>query len=216
MGPRGVGPCCFDRPSHGFCGCSPAVGLVGRPVVAQHPPALNALAVEPGHRTAQEAHRGRPLLVASSRAAALTAVTGDPVPNTVEPGQRSLLRRSLRPGVGMDQLARLLPLVAVQRRSLPCRSASRFGSRFRSRRRPRRRIARARVVIGTSSSRAILLRVHRWCLGSTACGRCCGSGVRRWVRRTLRRSASAAGPPARKRASHFRAVRSLIPCSAAR
>ena len=38
------------------------MGLVGRAVVAEHPAALDPLAVEPGHRSAQEAHRGRPFL----------------------------------------------------------------------------------------------------------------------------------------------------------
>jgi len=33
--------------------------------------------------------------------------------------------------------------------------------------------------------------VQRWCLRSTACCSCCGSSVRRWVRRIFYRSASA-------------------------
>lgn len=37
--------------------------LVDRAVVAEHPAAFDPLAVEPGHRTAQEPNRGRPLLV---------------------------------------------------------------------------------------------------------------------------------------------------------
>jgi len=37
----------------------------------------------------------------------------------------------------------------------------------------------------------------------TVSASCCGSSVRRWWRRTLRRSAKADGPPERKRASHL-------------
>ena len=39
------------------------MGLVGRDVIAENSAAFDLLAVEPAHRTAQEAHRGRPLLV---------------------------------------------------------------------------------------------------------------------------------------------------------
>ena len=38
------------------------------------------------------------------------------MPNTVEPGQLPLLRRSLRLDVDMDHVARLLPLVSLHRR----------------------------------------------------------------------------------------------------
>ena len=112
-----------------MAGFPPAMGLVGRPVVAEQPPALDPLTVEPGHRSAQEAHRGRPLLVgqhldirqaggvidghmhllvASAGGASFAWITGGPVPNTVEPGQLF--------DVDMDHVAGPLPLVAPHRR----------------------------------------------------------------------------------------------------
>lgn len=63
VGPWGVGPGLLGLQSHGQARVSSAVRLVGRAVVAEHQAALNPLAVEPGHRLAQEAHRGGPLLV---------------------------------------------------------------------------------------------------------------------------------------------------------
>ena len=106
------------------------MGLVGRAVVAEHPSALDPLAVEPGHSTAQEAHCCRPLLVsqyldvgqprgvihrdmdpfvAGSGGASFAWVAGDPVANAVEPGQLF--------DVDMDHVAGLLPLVSLHRRS---------------------------------------------------------------------------------------------------
>jgi hypothetical protein len=79
-------------------------------------------------------------------------IAGDPLADPFEPGQLLLLRRSLRLDVDMDHVARLLPLVPLHRW---------LGSRLRSRFSPRRRIAPALVVMGTSSSRAILRRVQR-------------------------------------------------------
>ena len=63
--------------------------------------------------------------------------------------------------------------------------------------------------IGTSSSLA------RWCLRSMACCSRCRLSVRRWVCGSLPRSARATEPPERKRASHIRTERSLMPCSEA-
>ena len=54
-----------------------------------------------------------------------------------------------------------------------------------------------KVEKGACSSRAMCLRCSRWWRRSMACCSCCGSSVRRWLRPTLRRSASEAGPPAR-------------------
>ena len=97
-------------------------------------PTLDAVAVEPGHSTAQEADRCGLLLVlqhiqvgqsggvvnrnvhavvADAGRAALLTVAGDAVPDLAKAGQLPLLHRSLRLDVDVDQVARPLPLVAV-------------------------------------------------------------------------------------------------------
>ena len=63
VGPRGLGPGFLGLQSHSLAGFSTPMGLVGRSVVAEHPVALDPLAVEPGYRSAQEPNRGRALLV---------------------------------------------------------------------------------------------------------------------------------------------------------
>lgn len=120
----------------GAVGLGERLGDVGGIVVAHHPPALDALAVEPGNGTAEKADHswfllvrqyldiGQPrgvnrfavvagndgdmaLLVADAIGAPLLAVSGDPVAHLPEPGQGF--------HVDVDQVSRLLPLVALYR-----------------------------------------------------------------------------------------------------
>ena len=69
---------------------------------------------------------------------------------------------------------------------------------------------------GALRALTLLRGVQRWCRRSTASCSRCGSSVRRWLRRTLSRSARDATRPVRYRASYFSALRRLIPACAAR
>ena len=109
------------------------------------------MGVEPGNSTAQEADRCGLLLVrqhfhvgqsggvvdrnvhavvADAGRAALLTVAGDAVADFPESSQLPLLRRSLQLDVDVDQVARPLPLVAVDWWSLLRRSASARGPGF--------------------------------------------------------------------------------------
>jgi hypothetical protein len=70
-----------------------------------------------------------------------------------------------------------------------------LGSSFRMLQRPTAFIALQAIDSGALRAIAIRLKVQRWCRRSTACCSFCGSCVRRWLRRTLRRSAREVCPP---------------------
>jgi len=86
-----------------------------------------------------------------------------------------------------------------------------LGCRFLSRPRPIDLSQRPVVESGTARALAMRRIVQRSWRSALACCCCCGLSVRRWLRRTLRRSTSAAAPPERNLASHLYAVRRLIP-----
>jgi hypothetical protein len=104
--------------------------------VREDPAAGHPLFAEPPHRTHQEAngcalllvgqdldvgqsggviHRDVHLLAAGSRRATLLAISSDAMAHPLKTGQLLLLRRSLRLGVDMNHVPRLLPLVPLHR-----------------------------------------------------------------------------------------------------
>ncbi len=114
--------------AQGAAGLCERLGDMGGAVVAHHPPALDALGVEPVDCTTEKAdHRWLllvrqhldigeasgvvdghvDLVVTDAIGATLLPVAGDPVPHLAEPGQ------SL--GVDVDQVTGPLPLVALHR-----------------------------------------------------------------------------------------------------
>lgn len=128
VGPRYVGPGADGLEIHGGAGLPPFAGAEGRTVVREDTTAGDSLLAEPAHGTSQEADRGgfllvgqdfhvgqacgvvdgdMHLLVAGASRTALTTIAGDAVPDPLETGK--LL------GVDMDHVARLLPLVPLNR-----------------------------------------------------------------------------------------------------
>lgn len=126
------------------------------------------------------------LLMAGTTGGAQAPIAGDPVPHLAEPSHLF--------GVDVDHLAGPLPLVAAHWWS---------GLQVPETAQAERLERCPHGGEGACSYRAMRRRVQRWCLRSTACCSCFGSSVRRWLRRTLRRSASAAGPPSRNRPSRL-------------
>jgi hypothetical protein len=122
---RGVGPGTDVPQAQSPAGLGERPGEVGRTVVAHHSPKLHPLSVEPGDRTAEKDHRllllvlqafdvrepcrvvhgDMDLVIADAVGAALLPITGDPVADLTEPGQRL--------DVDVDQVARSLPLVPL-------------------------------------------------------------------------------------------------------
>ena len=108
VGPGRVGPGADVPEANSAAGLAERLGDVGRAVVAHHPPALDALAVEPGEGPAEKAdhrwlllvrqhldisqpsgviHSHVDLVVADAVGAALLAVAGDAVAHFPEAGQ---------------------------------------------------------------------------------------------------------------------------------
>ena len=127
--------------------------------------------------------------------------------NPLKAGQLSLLRRSLRLGVDVDHVAGLSPLVPADWL---------FGLQVPERAQAHRLEPATRVEerhsqgFGDAPHRAALMVQ---CPGLLLLLR---MSVRRWLRRTLRRSTSAAAPPERNLASQLYAVLRLIPTWQAR
>lgn len=125
--------------------------------------------------------------------------------NAVKPGQPPLLRRSLQLDVDMDHVAGPLPLVAMDRRfgiqvpqpvqpQAPHRPSQGADQHHQQPGDP----PEGAALVPEFNGLLQLLRIQRPPLPVANA-----------------RSARAAGPPERKRASHLRAVRSLMPWSAA-
>ena len=129
VGSGRVGPGADVPQPQGLAGPGERLGDVGRAVIAHHPAALDALAVEPGDGSAEEAdhrwlllirqhldvgqacgviHSDMNLVVADAIGAPLLAITGDPVAHPAEAGQGF--------DVDVDQVAWPFPLVALHRR----------------------------------------------------------------------------------------------------